>query len=106
MPRPPARRHRGPCEGARRQPAGNGPAPLDRKHRADCPRAAGQDTCRAEATPPSQAAGALAHYVAFESDDLIDHVVKSTEDQPGALPLLADLFTDLWERMRNRGALR
>ena len=23
--------------------------------------------------------------------------------QPGALPLLADLFTDLWERMRERG---
>jgi hypothetical protein len=22
---------------------------------------------------------------------------------PGALPLLADLFTDLWERMRERG---
>jgi formylglycine-generating enzyme required for sulfatase activity len=40
---------------------------------------------------------------AFESDDLIGHVVKSAEDQPGALPLLADLFTDLWERMRERG---
>src|SRR5262249_3360285 len=25
------------------------------------------------------------------------HVVKSVEGQPGALPLLADLFTDLWE---------
>ena len=25
------------------------------------------------------------------------------QDQPGALPLLADLFTDLWERMRERG---
>jgi WD40 repeat protein len=41
--------------------------------------------------------------VAFESEGLVDHVVKSAEDQPGALPLLADLFTDLWERMRGRG---
>src|SRR5262245_64655416 len=41
--------------------------------------------------------------VGFESDDLVSHVVKSAEDQPGALPLLADLFTDLWERMRERG---
>jgi formylglycine-generating enzyme required for sulfatase activity len=41
--------------------------------------------------------------VGFESDDLVGHVVKSVEDQPGALPLLADLFTDLWERMRERG---
>jgi formylglycine-generating enzyme required for sulfatase activity len=41
--------------------------------------------------------------VGFENDDLVNHVVKSAEDQPGALPLLADLFTDLWERMRNRG---
>jgi hypothetical protein len=46
--------------------------------------------------------------VGFESEDLINHVVKSAEDQPGALPLLADLFTDLWERMRERsdGILR
>ncbi len=41
--------------------------------------------------------------VDFESGDLIRHVVRSAEDQPGALPLLADLFTDLWERMRARG---
>src|SRR5262249_25025300 len=41
--------------------------------------------------------------VGFESDDLVSHIVKSGEDQPGALPLLADLFTDLWERMRERG---
>ena len=41
--------------------------------------------------------------VGFESDDLISHIVNSAEDQPGALPLLADLFTDLWERMRVRG---
>ena len=41
--------------------------------------------------------------VGFESHDLVSHVVKSAEDQPGALPLLADLFTDLWERMRERG---
>jgi formylglycine-generating enzyme required for sulfatase activity len=41
--------------------------------------------------------------VGFESDDLVSHVVTSVEDQPGALPLLADLFTDLWERMRERG---
>jgi len=41
--------------------------------------------------------------VGFESEDLVNHVVKSAEDQPGALPLLADLFTDLWESMRERG---
>src|SRR5215831_9573680 len=41
--------------------------------------------------------------VSFESDDLVSHIVRSVEDQPGALPLLADLFTDLWERMRERG---
>src|SRR5262249_25898906 len=41
--------------------------------------------------------------VGFESDDLVSNVVRSVEDQPGALPLLADLFTDLWERMRERG---
>ena len=41
--------------------------------------------------------------VGFESDDLVSHIVKSAEYQPGALPLLADLFTDLWERMRERG---
>src|SRR5262249_29693376 len=46
-------------------------------------------------------AGALG--VQFESDDLISHVVRSAEDQAGALPLLADLFTDLWLRMRERG---
>jgi hypothetical protein len=41
--------------------------------------------------------------VRFESEYLIDRAVASAEDQPGALPLLADLFTDLWERMRARG---
>jgi WD domain, G-beta repeat len=41
--------------------------------------------------------------VQFESDDLIDHLVTSAQDEPGALPLLADLFTDLWERMQRRG---
>jgi hypothetical protein len=41
--------------------------------------------------------------VGFESEDLLDHIVTSAEDQPGALPLLADLFTDLWESMRERG---
>jgi formylglycine-generating enzyme required for sulfatase activity len=41
--------------------------------------------------------------VGFESDDLVNHVVRAAEDAPGALPLLADLFTDLWERMRERG---
>ena len=40
--------------------------------------------------------------VKFESDDL-GNVVKSAEEQLGALPLLADLFTNLWERMRERG---
>ena len=41
--------------------------------------------------------------VTFESDHLIDQIVRSAEEQPGALPLLADFFTDLWERMRARG---
>jgi hypothetical protein len=41
--------------------------------------------------------------VGFESDDFVSHIVKSAEDQPGALPLLADFFADLWERMRERG---
>src|SRR5215471_5499052 len=41
--------------------------------------------------------------VGFESEDLVNRVVKSAEGQPGALPLLADLFTDLWESMRERG---
>ena len=41
--------------------------------------------------------------VGFESDDLVSHVIRAAEGQPGALPLLADLFTDLWERMRERG---
>lgn len=41
--------------------------------------------------------------VRIESEDLVSYIVKSAEDQPGALPLLADLFTDLWERMRVRG---
>jgi hypothetical protein len=39
----------------------------------------------------------------FESDDLVAHIVRAAEDQPGALPLLADLFIDLWARMRDRG---
>jgi TIR domain len=41
--------------------------------------------------------------VELESDDLIEKLVGSAESQPGALPLLADLFTDLWERMQQRG---
>jgi formylglycine-generating enzyme required for sulfatase activity len=41
--------------------------------------------------------------VGFESDEVVGLVVKSVEGQRGALPLLADLFTDLWERMRERG---
>lgn len=41
--------------------------------------------------------------VGFESGELVRHIVRSAEGQPGALPLLADLFTDLWERMRERG---
>jgi formylglycine-generating enzyme required for sulfatase activity len=41
--------------------------------------------------------------VGFESDDLISRFVKLAEDQPGALPLLADLFSDLWKRMQERG---
>ena len=41
--------------------------------------------------------------VGFERDDLVSDLVNSAEDQPGALPLLADLLTDLWERMRTRG---
>jgi hypothetical protein len=43
---------------------------------------------------PDKSGTAAAHH---------QHVVKSVEGQPGALPLLADLFTDLWERMRERG---
>ena len=38
---------------------------------------------------PDKSGTAAAHH---------QHVVKSVEGQPGALPLLADLFTDLWER--------
>jgi hypothetical protein len=41
--------------------------------------------------------------VKFESEYLIDRAVASAEEQLGALPLLADLFTDLWERMLARG---
>jgi len=36
---------------------------------------------------PDKSGTAAAHH---------QHVVKSMEGQPGALPLLADLFTDLW----------
>jgi hypothetical protein len=44
----------------------------------------------------------------FESGSLVAHVIEAAVDQPSALPLLADLFTDLWERMRERadGVLR
>lgn len=41
--------------------------------------------------------------VGFESDDLVSYLVRAAADRPSALPLLADLFTDLWERMRERG---
>lgn len=41
--------------------------------------------------------------VGFESSELVAMVIKSAEDQPGALPLLADLFTDLWDKMQDRG---
>jgi hypothetical protein len=41
--------------------------------------------------------------VKLESDDLIEQIVGSSEDQPGALPLLADFFTDLWKQMQARG---
>jgi hypothetical protein len=46
--------------------------------------------------------------VSFENDSLIGHVTEAAEDQPGALPWLADFFTDLWQRMRERadGVLR
>src|SRR5262249_5566734 len=36
-------------------------------------------------------------------DRLVDSLTDATHDQPGALPLLADLMSDLWERMQERG---
>ncbi len=41
--------------------------------------------------------------VAFESDALVEHIVNSARDQPGALPLLADVMTEIWKRMQERG---
>jgi energy-coupling factor transporter ATP-binding protein EcfA2 len=41
--------------------------------------------------------------VHFENEQLIDYVVNSAQDQPGALPLLADIMAELWERMQQRG---
>jgi hypothetical protein len=41
--------------------------------------------------------------VTFESDGVVDLLVKETKDQPGALPLLADFMTELWQRMQGRG---
>jgi energy-coupling factor transporter ATP-binding protein EcfA2 len=41
--------------------------------------------------------------VSFESEQVVEQVVRSAEDQPGALPLLADIMTELWERMQQRG---
>lgn len=41
--------------------------------------------------------------VKFESEKLVPDVVAAAEAEPGALPLLADLITDMWERMRERG---
>ena len=44
----------------------------------------------------------------FESDELVGKIVNGSTDQPGALPLLADMMTDLWKRMQKRkdGVLR
>jgi hypothetical protein len=39
----------------------------------------------------------------FDSDQMIDLIVRSSEGRPGSLPLLADLMTDLWDRMQTRG---
>jgi hypothetical protein len=41
--------------------------------------------------------------VAFESEMLVEHIVGSARDQPGALPLLADIMTEIWKRMQERG---
>src|SRR5262249_60665921 len=41
--------------------------------------------------------------VAFESEVLVDHILNSAQDQPGALPLLADIMTEIWKRMQERG---
>jgi formylglycine-generating enzyme required for sulfatase activity len=49
-------------------------------------------------TEPAKILGAR-----FEDPKLVSNVVEAAESEPGALPLLADLFADLWERMRERG---
>jgi hypothetical protein len=41
--------------------------------------------------------------VVFESDALVEHIVNSVRDQSGALPLLADVMTEIWQRMQERG---
>jgi energy-coupling factor transporter ATP-binding protein EcfA2 len=41
--------------------------------------------------------------VHFENEQLVNYVVNSAQDQPGALPLLADIMAELWERMQQRG---
>ena len=45
---------------------------------------------------------ALSLGASFENPDLVGHIVRAAQGQPGALPLLADLMTDLWGRMQKR----
>jgi hypothetical protein len=40
--------------------------------------------------------------VGFETEGLVEHIVRSAQGQPGALPLLADVMTELWKRMQER----
>ncbi len=39
----------------------------------------------------------------FENPTIVEHIVRSAGRQLDILPLLADLFRDLWQRMRSRG---
>src|SRR5262249_49747381 len=41
--------------------------------------------------------------VGFESDKLVEHIVSSAQDQPRALPLWADIMTEICKRMQERG---
>jgi hypothetical protein len=40
--------------------------------------------------------------VGFEDDCLPDRVVEAAEEEPGALPLLSYLLTDMWSAMVKR----
>lgn len=47
---------------------------------------------------PSQILGAR-----IESAEIIDELIEGSLGQPGALPLLVDLMTDVWRQMQERG---